>query len=75
MTCDSAEASFVEDCSTVVGSMMIGDSVIWAGDVDVLVHPTIMAITIKLILRRNMDIPVSKTASVSAAIASPTTAD
>jgi len=60
---DSDGGSFVENCSNVVASMMTGDSVVLVGDVGVLVHPTSIAITIKLILRRNMDIPVSKTVS------------
>ena len=54
----SDDGGFVADCSTVVGSTMIGDSAVDVGEP---AHPTNIARRINLILMRNMVTPVSKT--------------
>ena len=51
ITGNSVEGASVADCTALVGSMIIGDSV---GDVGELVHPTNVAITIKVKLVRGM---------------------
>ena len=53
----SDEGSSVAGCSTVVGSVMIGDSVVLVGDIGTPVHPTSVTITIKVQVARNMVAP------------------
>jgi hypothetical protein len=54
----SAGGSVGADGSLIVGSMLaVGNWIVSAGGVDVLAHPVSRAITIRVILTRNMSTP------------------
>lgn len=66
------EDSLVADCPTDVGSVLIDGLACSVGDVGVLMHPTSVAITIKIRLMRNIFTPFEPGSTVGINRAEPT---